>query len=1246
MPLPSFDFRAIPLILCSLASLPLGVQAQIVPDTTLGAESSIKAPLFPLLPSIERIDGGAMRGQNLFHSFQEFNIAPTSGAYFIVPNTDITNIFARVTGNKPSEIFGILGVRQPNLLSPQTDLYFINPNGVLFGETSVLDVGGSFSVTTATGVSFGALGSFTANEPMLSTDLLTVNPSAYLFSHVDSENIGNIISRSGQLDFVDQRFRGLRVPNGETLTLLGGNVTINGGGRGHGLTALGGRIEVGSVRDLGAIEIESSGQLLFPDMLRRGNVEFSQNSASFTSLDGQGDIRVFAGNISVIENSFVATGISSNNSLADAQAGDLVFDATNLIKVGERSGIGNLTFSNTRGSAGDIFLVADALEITGGSSVLGGTSGTGNTGNIFIDARTITIDTGRISNNLETNGQGSGGDIQIAADMLQLSNGGELEVNTLGLGNSGNIFIDTNSLILSDNTAIRNTTEDGSVGNGGNIEITTEFLQVLGGSRLISGTSGIGDAGNISVNASKNILFDENSGILNRVETTGVGNSGDIALTANSLLLLQGSQLSTSILGQGDSGDINLNVLETISIDGLSSGIRSNILQRDSIRTAGDIIIAAGNLFVANGAQIQSAIAGRGIAGDILINVDGLVSLDGAQQLRSIEQPSGLFNRIAQNAEGISGTITVNSGKLLITNGAQISASTEGQGDGGNINLLVSGDLIFENGGDVISNVSRDAVGNAGDIRVSAGSLSATNGSGSIIQTTTFGRGNAGSIELDIQGHLLLSDTSLISSRVAQNAMGNGGGLSIQAQSIELLNGGQINSTTSGQGNAGNILLTASDAITLEGTSQSGLFNSRIDSSVRTSGIGSGGGVEIRSGSLNVLNGASIRTATNGTGDAGDIFISTMGDTRFEGTSSDSNFSSVAVSGSDGTANGDGGDIRIRANSLQLLEGGAISGNFLGNGSAGNIVIHAANDVTIEDSRNIPFPPTGIANAIGLGRVDDSGGIEIRARRVKITGTPADVGNAGSALRPRIATSSIGTAAAGDILIVATDSFEVRDGLIALNSLQSSGGTVTVLTDRIQLTSNSDIITAVLDGSGQGGEIQLIADSFIVALGDSDILAFSRDGRGGDVTLRTPGFFGENFQAAPQILSRQQLLMLDGNNRVDINATGSLDSGSISLSNIDFIENSLTELPDNLVNPEALVSSSCIARSDDSSSGFTITGSDSLPQQPNSAQSTYSLSSVQPITDEESYNNLSIIEPHSVYRLADGRLIMSQECEK
>jgi filamentous hemagglutinin family protein len=105
-------------------------QSNIVPDNTLGAESSVVTPNVNINGiNSDRISGGAIRSANLFHSFQEFNIDSGRGAYFTNP-TGIENILSRVTGGNRSEIFGKLGVLG------NANLFLINPNGIIFGRNA------------------------------------------------------------------------------------------------------------------------------------------------------------------------------------------------------------------------------------------------------------------------------------------------------------------------------------------------------------------------------------------------------------------------------------------------------------------------------------------------------------------------------------------------------------------------------------------------------------------------------------------------------------------------------------------------------------------------------------------------------------------------------------------------------------------------------------------------------------------------------------------------------------------------------------------------------------------------------------------------------------------------------------------------------------------------------------------------------------------------------------------------------
>ncbi len=130
------------------------VFAQLTPDNTLGAESSIVTPQ----QLRDLIQGGAIRDGALFHSFEDFNVGEGRQVFFdLQNNTNILNIFTRVTGGNVSNILGTLGVLQDALNSDvlgNANLFLFNPNGITFGQNANLQLNGSFFATTADGFGF------------------------------------------------------------------------------------------------------------------------------------------------------------------------------------------------------------------------------------------------------------------------------------------------------------------------------------------------------------------------------------------------------------------------------------------------------------------------------------------------------------------------------------------------------------------------------------------------------------------------------------------------------------------------------------------------------------------------------------------------------------------------------------------------------------------------------------------------------------------------------------------------------------------------------------------------------------------------------------------------------------------------------------------------------------------------------------------------------------------------------------
>jgi filamentous hemagglutinin family protein len=164
--------------------------AQLTPDATLGNENSVINNGAIVGGEVtDLIEGGAARGSNLFHSFEQFNIAAGQRVYFANP-LDIQNILSRVTGGDPSNLFGTLGVDGP------ANLFFMNPNGIVFGPDATLDIPGSFHATTADAIPLGDAGFFSATAPEQST-LLTVDPSVAFTNYLTADS-GDITSQ-GQL---------------------------------------------------------------------------------------------------------------------------------------------------------------------------------------------------------------------------------------------------------------------------------------------------------------------------------------------------------------------------------------------------------------------------------------------------------------------------------------------------------------------------------------------------------------------------------------------------------------------------------------------------------------------------------------------------------------------------------------------------------------------------------------------------------------------------------------------------------------------------------------------------------------------------------------------------------------------------------------------------------------------------------------------------------------------------------------
>lgn len=202
-----WSYKTCALGLIAVFSIPVSAQERITPDDTLGNERSrVTGGVNIRGGPADRIEGGATRDANLFHSFSEFNVNENQRVYFANPS-GIDNILSRVTGTDVSDIMGTLGV------DGGANLFLLNPNGIIFGPNARLDVSGSFTTSTANSFTFADGSVFSATTP---GDASLLSVSAPLGVQYGPNSTGTL-TNNGLLSV------------GRNLTLSSSSVTSTGG---------------------------------------------------------------------------------------------------------------------------------------------------------------------------------------------------------------------------------------------------------------------------------------------------------------------------------------------------------------------------------------------------------------------------------------------------------------------------------------------------------------------------------------------------------------------------------------------------------------------------------------------------------------------------------------------------------------------------------------------------------------------------------------------------------------------------------------------------------------------------------------------------------------------------------------------------------------------------------------------------------------------------------------------------------
>lgn len=532
-----------------------------------------------------------------------------------------------------------------------------------------------------------------------------------------------------------------------------------------------------------------------------------------------------------------------------------------------------------------------------------------------------------------------GGDIRINSGGLnafsgRVELGGLAEPGTVGLEIDGSQM----SLSFPENVVRSNVTlTNGAIvdvsGTGnGSIAVNAQNIEISGNldiskrrSTLQSGIglglqSGNSLPGDITLNATDALIISDRGVVLSAVGLFATGNASNISIQAGSLLLENGSGITTDSLGEGNAGDITINVRDDINLTNNSS---INSVLRTILETArgnsGKINIEARSISLASGSGLRTSTLGIGNAGDIVVIARDFVSLDNTR-FGDTSGQTQIITSVDNGGVGKGGKIDIQTRKLSLKNGAQLKAGvdTGGEGIGGEIlidatdSVTISG--FFEEDGissGLITTTEAGAIGAAGDITVDTDIFRITDGA--VVNAQTF---NASS----------------------------GGDITINANSFEALDGGQILTTTSGDGDAGNIKLNVTDSILLSGSDptfsqRSSDFPDVVQNEGPASGLfassrpgsqGSAGSIIIDPQIFIIRDEAQISVNSQGSGPAGNITLVAENLTLDNGTISATSQSNT------------GGNISLFIDNLLFLRNNSqISTTAAGDGTGGNIDINS-----------------------------------------------------------------------------------------------------------------------------------------------------------------------------------------------------------------------------------------------------------------------------------------------------------------
>ncbi len=493
---------------------------------------------------------------------------------------------------------------------------------------------------------------------------------------------------------------------------------------------------------------------------------------------------------------------------------------------------------------GEITLEGGQLLAPGGTVNLGGISEVGQVelqgGTAIKLPETVGRSPLTLTNGARVDVAGAGGgSIAIQVENLLISGQSEIRGGIAeGLGElgvqAGDIDIDARGdIVLTGESAIANEIQPTGIGDGGKITLNTTNFSVTE-SVISTSTLGEGNGGKLQITARESVVFDGQgredffTNAEADVAESGVGNAGGIEIQARSVLVKDGAAISTGTRGRGNGAPLVIRAVESVVFDGLNSsndvltptGAESTV-NPEAMGNAGSLEIETGTLRILNGANVGSTTFEAGDGGPVRLQATEVMEFGGVDR---VGNPVIVFSDTL--GEGNGDNLRIETPRLILRDGAQISVGTFGAGDGGNLEILateaivLSGSVPATEGGFFFTDESgilfptgifaaSTETGNAGTMRLETGQLIL--GDRAIISASSESTGVAGNMEI-VARQIVVNNAAI----AAETIQGDQANIFIESRDIRLRNEGGITTNASGSGTGGNIAIATDTLVAVE----------------------------------------------------------------------------------------------------------------------------------------------------------------------------------------------------------------------------------------------------------------------------------------------------------------------------------------------------------------------------------------------------------------------------------------------